>query len=88
MRVVRPSARIQEAHPERVFTVKGKFHDEDNNPLSISSKDVTVAYATSSEFSIDVEKGLLTLPLGVRGRKPSTSLTQKDIEAQLKELQS
>lgn len=88
MRVVRPSPKIAEAHPERVFTVKGKFFDEDNNPLSITSKDITVAYAKSDEFVIDVQKGLLTLPLGIRGRRPSTSLNQEDIEKALAELNS
>ena len=88
MRVVRPSSKIQEAHPERVFTVKGEFYDEDNNKLSITSKDITKDYAKSDEFAIDVTKGTLTLPLGIRGRRPVASLNQKDIEAALAELHS
>ena len=58
MRVVRPSAKIQEAHPERVFTVKGEFYDEEGNKLSITSKDITVSYAKSDEFNIDIRCSL------------------------------
>lgn len=88
MRVTRPSSKIQEAHPERVFTVKGEFYDEDNNKLSISSKDITVDYAKSDEFVLDIKGGLLTLPLGIRGRKPVQSMNQDEIEAALAELNS
>lgn len=88
MRVTRPSTKIKEAHPERLYTVNGKFFDEDNNPLSITSKNVTIENAKAEGFVLDAKKGILTLPLGTRGRKPSVGLNQDEIEAELKALNS
>ena len=86
IRVIRPSAKVAEAHPERVFTVKGTFYGEDGQKLSIQSKDVTTDMVKSADFDISIENGTLSLPEGRRGRKASAGLAQTEVETLLKQL--
>lgn len=88
IRVVTPSAKMLDKHPERFATIFGVFHNEKNVPLTITSKVITREDALSSEFSIDIAKGILTLPEGQRGRKESPSLSQDDINKQLDALRN
>lgn len=83
MRVIFPSGKVAEKNPDRFATIYGKFHDENGNPLSIPSKEVTLSMAESVDFSIDIEKGILTLPSGHRGRPVSKSVSQDDINSRL-----
>jgi hypothetical protein len=87
MRVVRPSEKISEKHPERVFTVFGQFFKEgEKAPLSITSKNIDRDDISSPDFLIDVANGYLTLTEGQKGRRKSESISQEDIEAELKAL--
>lgn len=83
LRVIRPSAKVAEAHPERVLTVKGTFYDEDGAKLSITSKDITIEMVQSDDFDLNVAEGTLTLPEGKRGRKASAGLSAEDVETLL-----
>lgn len=83
MRVVFPSEKTAEKNPDRFATVYGKFFDGENHPLSIGSKVITNEQASHKDFSINVEKGILTLESGKRGRPVSESVSQDDINARL-----
>jgi hypothetical protein len=88
MRVVRPSAKMAEKHPDRFATIFGVFSNEQKQPLSITSKIITLDEAKSTATVINLKKGILTLPDGKRGRTQSASLSQDDIVAQLKQLRT
>lgn len=83
MRVLAPSAKTRESNPELAFTVKGTFYDENGEKLSFSSKPVDIVDVKSEGFHIDIEKGILTLNGGQRGRKPSPSLSSDDLASLL-----
>lgn len=85
MRVVRVSGKIAEKHPERIFTVYGEFYKAgDSNPLSITSKNVDKEDINSPDFSIDLKAATLTISEGQKGRRAVESISQNDIEAELK----
>lgn len=88
MRVVRPSEKMREKHPDRFATIFGVFSNEAGQKLSITSKVITIEEAMNSATSIDIAKGILTLPDGKRGRTETTGLTQDDIEAELNSLRN
>lgn len=83
LRVVKPSGKTAENNPDRFLTIFGVFHDADGKEMSIKAKAVSIDEARSSEFSIDLEKGILTLPSGKRGRVASASLSAEDIASEL-----
>ena len=84
MRVVRVSGKVAQRHPERVFTVYGKFFaNGDKTPLSIVSKNIDIEDIQSVDFSIDLTHGILTLNEGQRGRKASQGITEDDLMAEL-----
>lgn len=86
MRVVKPSAKIAEKHPDRFCTVYGEFFDAEGRKMSIVSKVITFDDARDPETKIDLKKGILSLKENARGRKKSESITQDAIEAELKSL--
>lgn len=86
MRVVRPSEKMTEKHPDRFATVFGIFSNEQGQRLSITSKVLTFDEIKSDAFAIDLGKGILTLPDGKRGRTQTVGLTQDEILAELKAL--
>lgn len=81
MRVLRPSDKTAERNPDLLFTVVGKFFTEDGTPLTIAQKAITKDIAQS--VTIDVAKGLLTVPAGQRGAPKRESASQADIDAML-----
>lgn len=83
MRFVLPSVKVAEKNPDRLGTVHGEFFNEKGEPYSFASKIVTKAEALDKDTLIDVENGILILPSGERGRKPSASATQDQINALL-----
>jgi hypothetical protein len=83
MRVIFPSGKISEKHPERFATIHGAF-SQNNSKLSITSKNITIVEAKSKEFSIDQMKGILTLPSGARGRKKVEGVSNSELSARLK----
>ena len=83
MRVVRPTAKMAMKHPDRFATVFGIFANEQGQPLSITSKNISFDEARDIDTVIDVQKGILTLPDGKRGRTAAIGLTQDDIMAEL-----
>ena len=83
MRVIRPTEKMAIKHPDRFLTVFGEFHTDKGVQLSITSKVITFEEAKNEAFSIDLEKGILTVSDGERGRKAFTSLSQEDVNAEL-----
>jgi hypothetical protein len=83
MRVVKPSAKMAEKHPDRFATIFGVFHNEQGQPLSITSKVLTFDEVKHPDTAIDLAKGTLTLPEGKRGRTEMQGLSQDDIAAEL-----
>lgn len=84
MRVVATSGKVAERHPDRLATIYGQFFTADGkNKLSITSKNFTREDALNSSTVIDLEKGILTLPAGERGRKPSVSVSQSEVNSLL-----
>ncbi len=88
MRVVIPKGKTAERNPDRFATVYGDFYDAKGNPLSVTQKVITNDLAQNDETVIDIENGLLTLPSGERGRKPSASITQDDVNSLLDSLRN
>lgn len=88
MRVVIPKGKTAERNPDRFATVYGEFYDPKGNPLSVTQKVITNDMAQNAETVIDVTNGILTLPSGERGRKPSVSITQEDITSLLDSLRN
>lgn len=86
MRVVKPSDKMAEKHPDRFCTIFGIFHNEQGQPLSITSKVITFDEAKASDTVIDLAKGILTLADGKRGRTETVGLSQAEILASLKAL--
>lgn len=86
MRVIFPKGKTAENHPERFATVYGVFHSEKGAKLSFTSKVINSEDVKSDDFSIDIDKGILTLTAKERGRKKSESVSQSEIEARLKAL--
>ena len=86
IRAIRPSEKMSEKHPERLFTIHGKFHTDKGVALSITQKVVTFEDAKHPEFSLDLVKGILTLHEGQRGRKSTPSISQDEINATLSAL--
>lgn len=92
MAVSRPGKAAKERNPERLYTVKGTFHsvkrDAKGTPivdqvLTFKSKNIDESDALAEGFALDVENGILTLPVGTRGRQASPSLSADDIAADL-----
>lgn len=83
MRVVKPTNKMAEKHPNRWATVFGEFYNEAGVQMSITCKVVDLDTVKSPEFSIDLAKGILTLPDGQRGKRSFASLTEDDILAEL-----
>lgn len=83
MRFVPNSAKGLEKNPEKMGTVHGTFTDENGNILSVKAKPVSWADAKNPETLIDVVNGVLILPSGERGRKPSVGVGQSDIDSLL-----
>lgn len=83
MRVVPPTPKMREKHPDRFATIFGTFFNDQGQALSITSKVVTFEEAMHPDTVIDLEKGTLTLPDGQRGRKAFEGLTQDEILADL-----
>ena len=83
MRVVRPSDKMREKHPDRFATVFGTFHNDQGQTLSITSKVITFEDAKHPDFALDIAKGILTLADAQRGRKEQQGLSQSDIESEL-----
>lgn len=83
MRLVFPKGKVAENNPDRWATVYGEFHDETGDPLSFTSKEITLDMAKSPEFIVNVDEGILVLPSGKRGRTAYESETQDDIAAAL-----
>lgn len=83
MRFVLPSDKVADRNPDRVGTVHGTFHNENGEVLSFKSKEITKADLANPDTVIDIENGILILPAGERGRKPSASATQSDIDSLL-----
>lgn len=88
MRVVLPKGKTKDRNPDRFATVYGDFYDAKGTLLSVSQKVITFDIAQSDETVIDVENGILTLPSGERGRKPSASIAQEDINSLLDNLRT
>lgn len=94
MRVTIPSGKTAERNPERAFAVSGIFYstEEKNGKLvrkdkmSFASKYVDVEDVNVDGFQLDVEKGILTVPAGEKGRKAAEGITQDAIAARLAEL--
>lgn len=82
MRVIRTSGKMAEKHPERIFTVHGEFY-KDNAKLSFTSKVIEISDVQNPAFSIDLDKGILTLNENSKGRKKMESISQEDILAEL-----
>lgn len=85
MRVIFPSEKMTEKHPDRFATIHGEFYNEKGDKLSIKQKEVTNEDILNGA-SIDAENGLLTLPVGKRGRKASVGATQTEIEKRIANL--
>lgn len=83
MRVVPNTAKGLEKNPDKCATVHGKFFDEKGNALSVTSKVISFEDAKNPETRIDIENGILVLPSGERGRKPSKGVSQDDINTLL-----
>jgi len=84
MRVVKPSEKIAEKHPDRLATIYGQFFAADGKTkLSITSKNLTRADVLNPDTVIDLDNGTLILPAGERGRKPSVSATQSEVTSLL-----
>jgi hypothetical protein len=83
MRVTRPSEKMAEKHPDRFITIFGEFFTDKGAKMTITQKVVTKTEAKSAEFSIDINKGILTLPDVSRGRKAFEGITQDDIQKDL-----
>lgn len=86
MRVVKPSPKMAEKHPDRFATVIGVFHNDSDQPLSITSKVLTFDDAKNPATVIDITNGILTLSDGKRGRTEAIGLTQDDIAKELESL--
>lgn len=86
MRVVKPSDKMREKHPDRFCTIFGVFHNDQDQPLSITSKVISFDEAKDATTDIDLLKGILTLTDGKRGRTESIGLSQEDILAELEAL--
>jgi hypothetical protein len=86
MRVTFPTGKVAAKHPERFATIHGVFSDTKGNKLSIVSKNVTMEEAKNAATVIDPAKGILTLPAGERGRKPSVGATPDAVTAALANL--
>jgi hypothetical protein len=79
MRVILPKGKVADNNPDRFCTVHGTFYNEKNEALSFSSKEVTRDMALDPVTVIDIENGILTLPSGERGRKPSASISADEV---------
>jgi aromatic ring hydroxylase len=88
MRVVRPSEKMREKHPDRFATIFGVFSNEQGQRLSITSKVITIDEAMDTATVIDVSNGILTLADGKRGRTETIGLSQDEIEAELNSLRN
>lgn len=88
MRVVIPKGKVKDRNPDRLATVYGVFYDSKGNKLSVTQKVVTLEDAQNDETVIDIENGILTLPAGERGRKPSASISQDDVLALLEDIRN
>jgi|MudIll2142460700_1097286.scaffolds.fasta_scaffold517467_1 hypothetical protein len=86
MRVVKPSDKMAEKHPDRFCTIFGVFANDKGQPLSITSKVITFDEARDKATVIDINKGILTLTEGKRGRTAMASLTADDIAKELNSL--
>lgn len=83
MRFIVSAGKVAERNPDRLGTIAGVFFNDKGEKLSFSSKEITREIASNSETVIDIEKGILTLPAGERGRKPSASASQDEINSLL-----
>ncbi len=97
MRVVKPTGKVAEKHPERVYTVYGTFYraiTDDKGKLipgdkmSIVSKNLDKSDILADGFDLNLKAGTVTLPEGKRGRKASAGLTADDIANDLAALRS
>lgn len=86
MRFLVPSGKIAERNPDRFGTVAGIFYNSKDEKMSFTSKEITSEIASNPETVIDIENGTLTLPSGERGRKPSPSASQDEINSLLTSL--
>lgn len=92
VRATFPTGKVLTNNPERFATVAGTFYRaveaEDGTlsageKLSYSSKSIDNDVAMAEGFLLDLENGILTIPEGERGRKPSPGVSQDAIEARL-----
>ena len=86
MRVLLPSDKTAEKNPDLAFTVTGKFFSEDGSPLTIPQKAITTDMLPF--VSVDIAKGILTLPAGQRGAPKREGASQADVDALLKSAKS
>lgn len=87
LRVTFPTGKIADKHPDRFATIHGTFY-VGKNKLSIVSKNITVDEAKSDEFNIDMDKGILTLPSGQRGRRKAEGVSNDELQAALKNIRT
>jgi hypothetical protein len=70
------------------LTVKGIFKDSTGTVLSFKSKDILKAQVDSTEFRLDLAKGILTLPAGKRGKPQSKGASQSELDSYLASLKT
>lgn len=88
MRAVKPSVKVAENNPDRLVTIHGTFYNLKGEKLSFSSKEITREMAANPDTIIDIENGKLILPAGERGRKPSASVSQADVNSLLDDVRN
>ena len=88
MRFVPTTGKVKVKNPDRVGTVYGEFHADQNgkpakDALSITQKVIDLDTAANPLTRIDVENGILVLPSGERGRKAVAGIDQDSINSLL-----
>lgn len=86
MRVLLPSDKTREKNPDLKFTVVGEFFNEDGQPLTIPQKAITTDMLPN--VTVNIEKGLLTVPAGQRGAPKRESASQSVIDELLAQAKS